>query len=273
MAGLYGVVGYPVKHSLSPAMFAAAFWEYRMEDSYEKFKVSPDELKDFMDEVKNKPISGLSVTIPHKETIIQHLNSVDKHSEAIGAVNTVVNKGGKLKGYNTDWLGAKRTIEDTIDVNGKNVVIIGAGGAAAAITYACLEMGAYVTILNRTIDKAEVLARRFEEIGNPVKVGKIDDILQFRANLLVHTTSVGMGADHKNSLVPVEFFKRGLVVLDIVYTPLENKLVRDAKRADCRVIPGYKMLLYQGEKQFELWFGKKPRTEKMEEAILEELKS
>lgn len=271
MAGLYGVMGYPVKHSLSPAMFAAAFWEYDMDDSYEKFEVSPDNLGDFIKDVRDRPINGLSVTIPHKEAIIRHLDYTDTHAKAMGAVNTVVNKGGKLRGYNTDWVGAKRAIEEVTDVKDKNVLIIGAGGAAAAITYACIQAGSMVTILNRSLEKAVELAERFAGLGAKIDVGKVQDILQYRTNLLVHTTSVGMGADHKSSLVPVEFFRRGLVVFDIVYTPLENKLVRDAKRAGCRTIPGYKMLLYQGEKQFDLWFGKKPRTEKMEEAILRDL--
>jgi shikimate dehydrogenase len=271
MSGLYGVVGYPVKHSLSPAMFEAAFWEYKMDDAYEKFEISPDDLGYFIKEMRDRPINGLSVTIPHKETIVSHLDSIDTHAKAIGAVNTVFNKDGKLRGYNTDWIGAKRAIDEVIDVKDKHVLILGAGGAAAAITYACIQAGAMVTILNRSVDKAEKLAERFSGLSGSIKAGDLRDILQYRANLLVHTTSVGMGDDYKNSLVPVEFFRRGLAVFDIVYTPFENKLVRDAKRTGCRLIPGYKMLLYQGEKQFEVWFGKRPRTDKMEEGILGEL--
>lgn len=271
MSGLYGVVGYPVKHSLSPAMFDAAFWEYNMDDQYELFEVAPDDLRSFLREVRDKPIAGLSVTIPHKETIMPMLDSIEAHAKTIGAVNTVVNKNGKLRGYNTDWVGAKRAIEEVTDIEGKDVLVLGAGGAAAAIVYACAQMGARVTILNRSIDRAEKLAERFGSDGAEVRAGVLEDIMHHRTHLLVHTTSIGMGADANRSLVPVEYFKRGLFVLDIVYTPLENKLVREAQRAECRIIPGYKMLLYQGERQFELWFGKKPRTDKMEEALLKEL--
>ncbi len=271
---LYGVIGFPVKHSLSPVMFSAAFWEYNMDATYEKFEVAPDDLGDFLKDVRKRPVMGLSVTIPHKTAIMAHLDSLDTHAELIGAVNTVVNRKGKLKGFNTDWIGALRAIEEVMSVKDKDVVILGAGGAAAAITYACVNAGARVTILNRNLNKAQELADRFGgdfENSYKMRVGLLSDILQYRANLLIHTTSIGMGADSDRSLVPTEFFKRGLVIFDVVYTPLENKLVRSAKRAGCRVIPGWKMLLYQGEKQFELWFKKKPRTSKMEEALLEEL--
>lgn len=287
-------------------MFATAFWEYNMDDEYKHFEIAPEQLGAFLTAVKKGGefgdlddagrIHGLSVTIPHKETIIPLLDSVESHAKEIGAVNTVVKdygagrKDGKilLKGYNTDWIGAKRAIEEVMDVEGKDVVVLGAGGAAHAIVYACLRMGARVTVLNRTLERAEELAKRFNdnvETGENggehafedadaaprVRAGLLTDLMDCRANLLVQTTSVGMGADAERTLVPVEFFKKGMVVFDIVYTPLENRLVREAKRHECRVIPGYKMLLYQGERQFELWFRKKPRTEKMESAVLEYL--
>lgn len=252
-------------------MFQAAFWEYNMDDRYEHFEVAPEDLKTFLNEVRERPISGLSVTIPHKETIMPMLDSIGTHAKNVGAVNTIVNKNGKLRGYNTDWIGAKRAIEEVINLEGKDVVILGAGGAAAAIVYACTQMGARVTILNRSIERAEKMAEKFGNDGVEVRAGVLEDLMHYRAHLLVHTTSIGMGSDSERSLVPVEYFKRGLFVFDIVYTPMENRLIREAKRADCRVIPGYKMLLYQGERQFELWFGKKPRTDKMEEAVLKEL--
>ena len=287
MGNLYGVVGHPVKHSLSPAMFEAAFWEYDMDDEYKQFEIAPTELGAFLDGVRGGDadlarIYGLSVTIPHKESLLEHIDALDAHAKTIGAVNTIVKDDGstrkdgrvRLKGANTDWIGAKRAIEEVMDVEGKDVVVLGAGGAAAAIVYACVQMKARVTILNRTLERAEAMAERFSGEDAPVvKAGLLSDLMSCRAHLLVHTTSVGMGADAERSLVPVEFFKRGMVVFDIVYTPLENRLVREAKRHECRIIPGYKMLLYQGERQFELWFRKKPRTGKMEEALLQRLKS
>lgn len=263
MTPLYGVVGYPVKHSLSPAMFGAAFYAYNMDANYEHFEVHPDELRYFLKEVREKPIMGLSVTIPHKEAIIPLLDGVDKHARAIGAVNTVANVNGKLKGYNTDFEGARRALEEASDLTGKKILIIGAGGAARAITYACAQAGADVTVLNRTIKKAQELA---EDFG--VKAGALSEISMHRPHILIHTTSVGMAPNLNESLVPPDFFMKGMVVMDIVYNPPETRLVKDAKKAGCRIVPGHKMLLYQGEKQFEIWFKKKPRTDKMEEALL-----
>lgn len=267
MAPLYGVLGYPVKHSLSPAMFGAAFYAYDMDARYEHFEVHPDDIRMFLKEAREKPIMGFSVTIPHKESIMPFLDGLDKHARAIGAVNTVANVNGKLKGYNTDWSGAQKALEDVTELEGKSVLILGAGGSARAITYACAQAGAEVTVLNRTLKKAQELADQFN-----VNAGALNEISNYRPHILIHTTSVGMTPNVKESLVPADFFMRGMVVLDIVYNPLETKLVKDAKRAECRIVPGYKMLLYQGEKQFEIWFNKKPRTDKMEEALLERFK-
>jgi len=177
-----------------------------------------------------------------------------------------VNKNGRLKGYNTDWTGAQRALEAVTSLEGKRVLVIGAGGAAASIVYACRKLGAAVTVLNRTEDKAKILADKFG-----CGYGLLDEILQHPADILVHTTSVGMAPNTGATLVPAEYFRRGMVVMDIVYVPLETKLVREARAAGCRIVPGYKMLLYQAEKQFELWFKKKPPVQKMEKALLQAL--
>lgn len=264
----FGVIGYPVRHSMSPQMFEAAFFEYNIDAEYRKYEVAPDDLKEFMAEMKSgaDALRGLSVTIPHKMEIAKYLDTVDKHAKAIGAVNTVFNKGGKLKGYNTDWLGAKKALEDVTELEGRDVVVLGAGGAAAAIVYACTQSGARVTILNRSVAKAQRLAEQFS-----CNAGPLDDLFSIRADILVHTTSIGMHPHEHESLVDPDYFKRGMVVFDIVYNPFETKLVREAKRAECRIVPGYKMLLYQGEAQFEIWFNKKPRIEAMEKALLDNL--
>ncbi|MBD3328022.1 shikimate dehydrogenase [Candidatus Peregrinibacteria bacterium] len=265
---LYGVVGYPIKHSMSPQMFEAAFYEYNMDDEYRLFQIAPEELENFIKkDVNDIPIKGLSVTIPHKEKIIPFLDSIDKHAAAIGAVNTVHNVNGKLKGYNTDWIGATRAMEFVgKDCEGKFVVILGAGGAAAAVAYGCVQSGARVAILNRTLERAQALA---DKLG--CQADTLSNIFKYPAHVLIQTTSVGMYPNINASLVDPDYFKKGMIVMDIVYNPIETKLVREAKRAECRIVPGYKMLLYQGEKQFEIWFGKKPRTEKMEEALLTSL--
>lgn len=267
MALQFGVIGHPVKHSLSPQMFEAAFWEYNIDAEYKQYDVSPEDLEDFIKEVRSKPMTGLSVTIPHKVNIRPLLDSVDTHAKAIGAVNTVFNKDGKLKGYNTDWIGAKKALEEVTDLQGKNVVVLGAGGAAAAIVYACKQAEANVIVLNRSVEKAKKLAERFD-----CNAGSLSDLFSHRAEVLIHTTSIGMAPNVHVSLVDKDYFKRGMVVFDIVYNPKRTQLVKDAVAADCRIVPGHKMLLYQGEKQFEIWFGKKPRTEAMEKALLDSLR-
>jgi len=299
MTAIYGVIGHPVGHSLSPDMFNTAFYEYNEDARYEAFDVAPEKLKDFIGtNVKTGgagndssgmvpageadepgvafcgPILGLSVTIPHKETIIPLLNEVDDVAMEIGAVNTVERKISgragaqkiRLKGHNTDWIGAQKALEEVTSLEGKRVLVIGAGGAAAAIVYACRKAGAAVTVLNRKEDKAKQLADKFN-----CGYGVIDEILRHPADVLVHTTSVGMSPNTGVSLVPPEYFKRGMVIMDIVYNPLETKLVKEARAAGCRIVPGYKMLLYQAEKQFELWFKKKAPILKMEKALLEGL--
>jgi shikimate dehydrogenase len=275
MTQIYGVIGHPIAHSLSPVMFNAAFFEYSMDARCEKFDVKPEELRKFMvPDVDKRHFSGLSVTIPHKETIIPLLDEIDETAREIGAVNTVKivsrgsagEKSARTKGFNTDWFGARKALEEVTSLDGKRVLVLGAGGAAAAIVYACRKAGATVTILNRTEEKAKHLADRFH-----CGYGVLSQILTHPAEVLVHTTSVGMTPNIGVSLVPREYFHKGMVVMDIVYNPLETRLVHEARMAGCRVVPGYKMLLYQAEKQFEIWFQKKPPTQKMEKALLEAL--
>jgi len=289
MTQFYGVIGHPAGHSLSPDMFNAAFFEYGMDAQYERFDVEPEKLGDFIAErvsspvpgeagsvpgVDGEPILGLSVTIPHKEKIIPLLNEVDDVAREIGAVNTVERvlrgsagkKVARTKGYNTDGVGAQRALEEACTLEGKRVLVIGAGGAAAAIVYACRQAGAAVTVLNRTEDKAKQLADKFH-----CGYGLLSEILNHPADVLVHTTSVGMTPNVGVSLVPPGYFRKGMVIMDIVYNPLETRLVKEARAAGCRIVPGYKMLLYQAEKQFEIWFKKKPPAQKMEKALLEGL--
>ncbi len=273
MSKIFGVLGHPLGHSLSPAMFEAAFWQYSMEAEYLKFDLAAEELSSFLQKARTQPIEGFSVTVPYKEDILAFLDDIDGKATAIGAVNTVVNKKGKLKGYNTDWFGAMRALEEVTALEGKRVLILGAGGAAASIVYGCLIAGAKVTILNRSLGKAQELVERFKKLDlvNGLKAATINEILQYPADILIHTTSIGMAPNTDASLVPPEYFKRGMVVFDIVYNPLETRLVKQAKAAGCKVVSGYKMLLYQAEKQFELWFKKKPPMQKMEEALLQAL--
>lgn len=298
MKSSFGVLGHPVAHSLSPVMFEAAFFEYGIEEKYEHFDIEEKALEKFLEALRqpNSEVRGLSVTIPYKEKIMEWVDVLDEKAQIIGAVNTLVpTKTKKIsgkrkvwKGFNTDWIGAAKALEEVTSLEGKRVVILGAGGAAAAIVYACVQAGARVTILNRNVKKAQELAERFNEFakdgtlnkkkkGNesdedlhfiPLNFGSLEEILNHPADILIHTTSIGMWPNVKNSLVPLEYFKRGMVVFDIVYNPLQTRLVKEATAAGCKIIPGYKMLLYQAEKQFELWFGKKAPVHVMEKALI-----
>jgi len=267
MSQRFGVIGHPIAHSLSPVVFRRAFLEFRIDAEIEKFDVPKEELLGFIKKVRDEKIRGVSVTIPLKDDILEFLDEVDPVAQEIGAVNTVVNEDGVLKGYNTDWIGARKSLEETASIKGKTVVVLGAGGAAAAVVYAMRKAGGTVIILNRTIEKAREMADHFH-----CGYENLNNLLKHPADILINTTSVGMTPNIDESLVPVEYFKSGMTVFDIVYTPMETKLLREAAAAGCQTIPGYKMLLFQAEHQFELWFDKKAPLKQMEESLLDALK-
>lgn len=262
----FGVIGHPIAHSLSPVIFRRAFLEFGIDADIEKYDVPPAELKNFILRVRDEKFRGFSVTIPLKDDVMKYLDEIDPVAAEIGAVNTVLNDDGVLKGFNTDWIGATKAVEEVTSFKGKTVVVLGAGGAAAALVYAARKAGGAVIILNRTIEKAHELADRFH-----CGYESLDNLLQYPADILINTTSVGMTPNTDATLVPVEYFTSGMTVFDVVYTPLETRLVREAKAAGCSIVPGYKMLLFQAEKQFDLWFGKKAPVEKMEESLLDVL--
>ncbi len=261
---IYGIIGWPVSHSLSPAMHNTAFSALGIKAVYGLLPVEPERLEAAIEGLRALGIRGVSVTVPHKERVMKYLDEVDEIAQEIGAVNTIINKEGLLRGTNTDWLGAQRALEEVTDLCGKEVVVVGAGGSARAIVYALAKSKAKVTIYNRTLSKAEALAEEFGAQARPI--GELD---QAKGDILVQTTSVGLGEDR--SLVPKEILSRFEVVMDIVYVPLETKLLRQAKEAGCKVINGLKMLVYQGAEQFRLWTGQEPPVNFMEEAALKAL--
>ncbi len=261
---IYGIIGWPVSHSLSPAMHNTAFSTLGIKAVYGLLPVEPKRLEAAIEGLRALGIKGVSVTVPHKERVMKYLDEVDEIAQEIGAVNTILNKEGLLRGTNTDWLGAKRALEEVIGLDGKEAVVVGAGGSARAIVYALVQSKAKVTIYNRTLSKAEALAEEFGAEARP-----LEELNQAKGNILVQTTSVGLGEDR--SLVPKEILPRFEVVMDLVYVPLETKLLRQAKEAGCKVIHGLKMLVYQGVEQFRLWTGQEPPVNLMEEAALKAL--
>jgi shikimate dehydrogenase len=208
-------------------------------------------------------IRGLSVTIPHKETVLAHIDSIDPVAEKIGAVNTLVfGEDKNIHGFNTDWIGANRALAEKIDLQGKRILLLGAGGSAKAIGFGLLEAGAQVILASRTESKVQALAKTMQ--CDWIHLAEIETA---KADGLVNATSVGMMPLDKASLVPAGSIGNFSVVMDIVYSPLETRLLREAKTAGCEVINGLSMLLYQGVAQFEAWTGQDAPVEVMRAAL------
>jgi len=255
------LIGDPVEHTMSPAMHNAAFKKLGLDYAYIPFRVKSAELGQAVAGLRALNVRGFNVTIPHKVSVIPFLDELDLSVKKIGAVNTVVNDGGRLKGYNTDGEGFLRALIDkNVKPEGKEVVILGAGGAARAISYNLAEQGAHLTILNRKqeLDWAENIARLIKKgLGQGVKVGELtpralSPALE-KAHILVNATSVGMSPDSDKTPVPAELLKRSLIVFDIVYNPIETRLLKEAKVAGAKVISGVDMLAWQGALAFEKW--------------------
>jgi shikimate dehydrogenase len=252
MTEVYGIVGNPVGHTLSPMMHNAAFAALGENRVYLAFQV--EDIADAVKGIRALNIRGVSVTIPHKESIITCLDTVDPVALKIGAVNTVnvVGQGGTrlLCGSNTDWVGANRALANHIDLRGRHVVLLGAGGSARALAFGLMEAGARVSLCSRTEARGRKLAADLGCPWHPLTA--IDRLV---GDVLVNATSVGMSPKIDDSLVARGHLGNFAVVMDIVYSPFETKLLREAREAGCKVVYGLEMLLYQGVAQFELWTG------------------
>lgn len=249
---IFGIIGYPVAHSRSPEIHNAWFKEKGTDAIYEIFEIAPERLSEFMKIFREK-VSGASITIPYKIVIMDYLDEIDPTAKRIGAVNTVINKNGKLIGYNTDIFGAMKALKDATGLRDKKVILLGAGGAAHAIAYGLMDEEASVTILDKDFEKAETLAKkthaRAEKIENLENIFKKEN-----PEIVINATPIGMHPNLEGqSLVPLELLKPGMIVFDIVYNPLKTKLLIDAESKGCKIVTGDKMLLYQAKKQSELF--------------------
>ena len=248
---IHGIMGDPVAHSLSPAMHNAAFAELGLNCVYVAFPVK--DVKSAMDGFRALGVKGVSVTIPHKQAVIFWLDEIDPVAVKIGAVNTLLVRNDRtIKGFNTDWLGANRALEEHLDLSGKTILLLGAGGSARAIGFGLIEAGARVMIASRTQKSGEQLAQSLDCDWHPLSA-----VATLSADGLVNATSVGMAPQDQDSLVPRPSLASYPVVMDIVYSPLKTRLLREAAEAGCITINGLAMLLYQGVAQFELWTGRK----------------
>ncbi|MFC2005964.1 shikimate dehydrogenase [Chloroflexota bacterium] len=273
---LCGIIGDPVEHSMSPVMHNAAFRKKRIDYLYLPFRVKGEELGKAIEGMRALNIKGLNVTIPHKVAVLQFLDELDPLAEEIGAVNTIVNNDGVLKGYNTDASGfLQALLEKGVKPEGKNVVILGAGGASRAISFILADRGSHLVILNRLLELdwakdlasriSQIFAREFEalELNKENLTGTLD-----KADILVNATSVGMSPDSNETPVNADLLRPGLIVFDIVYNPIKTRLLREAEVAGAETIGGLDMLIWQGALAFEKWTGQKAPVELMrEEAI------
>lgn len=257
------LIGYPVGHSLSPVMHNAAFQRLGLGYEYQPMAVEPGRLKEFIEgSLRSPSVRGANVTIPHKVEAVRLMDRLDETAEAIGAVNTVVNDHGTLTGYNTDGQGAVRALEEAYgDLRWRKVVLLGAGGAARAVSHSLVGLVGDLTILNRDEGRAAELKESLRRPGGAsVKSGGLGELASTigSADILINATSVGMKPGTEATPVDPKLLHPGLLVFDLVYNPPQTRLLADAKVAGAKTLSGVEMLVYQGAEAFRLWTGVEP---------------
>ena len=257
---IYGIMGLPVSHSLSPAMHNRAFEMLALNKVYVPFAVR--DVAAALQGMKALGVRGVSVTIPYKEEVVPYLDSIDPLAARIGAVNTLVFEGGQVHGLNTDWQGANRALAQAMVLPGSRILLLGAGGSARAIGFGLKEAGAQVLLASRTPERGRRLAAELD-----CQWHDLGQLHAIRADALVNATSVGMAPEVEESPAPGLDLAAFRVVMDIVYAPLVTRLLREAAGAGCQVIDGLEMLLFQGVTQFEIWTGRQAPLPEMRQEL------
>jgi shikimate dehydrogenase len=261
---LFALFGNPVGHSLSPLMHNAAYEAMNLSAQYIALAV-PDG-KTALHRMREMGIEGASVTIPLKTAIMAQLDEIDDNSRAIGAVNTLWVREGRILGGNTDWAGFTRSLKEHFDLRGKTLAILGSGGAARAAVFGIRREGGYPTVFSRNPETGIALAQDFHCPYRP-----LSDLEKVEAHCLVNTTPVGMSPNAAGIPVPPAILSRFAWVMDLVYNPLRTRLLREAEEAGCGVITGLPMLIHQGAEQVRVWTGKEPPVGLMHRVAEEEL--
>lgn len=261
---IFALFGNPVTHSLSPLMHRTAYEYMNVHADYVAFCV--ENLEKAVEGVRGLNIQGVSVTIPFKTDILPWLDELDDTALKIGAVNTVRNDNGRLTGFNTDAAGLMQDLAEIMTMEGKRIVILGAGGAARSAVYGGLREGAQVIICNRTSAKGERLADEFHCSFRP-----FSELSHIEADILVNTTSVGMSPATEQSPVKADILKRFACVVDIIYNPFKTRLLKDAEAAGCQTRNGIGMFVHQGAEQIRLWTGLTPPVDLMRQVVMERL--
>ncbi|MEM2905967.1 MAG: shikimate dehydrogenase [Candidatus Bathyarchaeia archaeon] len=270
---LYAVIGDPVEHSLSPAMHNAAFESLGLNAVYLAFRVEREILQAALSGVRALGILGLNVTMPLKTDIVKYLDELGSTARFVQAVNTVVNREGKLIGFDTDGVGALKALASAgVELHGLKVTLLGAGGAAKAIAYHLVRSCRSLAILNRSPEKALTLAELVRTQGQAQVVARaltrtgLEEELR-ESSLVINATSVGMKPQEMETPIPRELLRPDLTVFDLVYNPVETRLLIEARERGAATIDGLSMLVHQGAESFRIWTGREPPLETMMQAV------
>jgi shikimate dehydrogenase len=267
----YCIIGDPIEHSLSPMIHNAGFNHLKLRSTYIAYKVKYLELEASIFSLKKVGIAGFNVTIPHKTNVLKYIDVLDSIAKQAGAVNTVQNVQGLLYGYNTDVEGFLRPLANRkINLNGMNILLLGAGGAARAVVAGLSKetQDIKISIANRNINKAKELAKLGTQLGFKCDTLGLDDVKlnSNRADMIVNTLPLGM--DNENAIIDIPSISEGSIVYDIVYRPVLTNLLRNAKQAGAMLIYGYEMLLEQAAESFQIWTGMPAPKDVMRKALL-----
>lgn len=260
------VIGDPIGHSLSPQLHNAGYKELKIDSEYifVASNVKVEHVEDFIKGVRAMNIRGVSCTLPHKIEVMKYLNEIDEIAEKIGAVNTIVNEDGILKGYNTDWLGIVKPLEKLTNLKDKKIALLGAGGAARAVAYGVISTGGKLAVFNRTLDKAEELVADFG--GEAFSLDEIEQVKNM--DIIINATSIGMHPNEDETPLSKDLITDKHIVFDAVYTPLKTRLLQEAQEQGAQIIHGIEMLLEQGFAQFKLYTSHDASEDVMREVLL-----
>jgi len=264
---VFGVIGEHAENSLSKYMHNPGFKEHKTNAVYVPFKVNSDELEEFIKHHRRE-FSGGSVTTPHKQKIIKFLDEVDENVKQIGACNTISRMNERFIGSNTDFIGAVESLKEETQLQNKKILVIGAGGAARAIIFGLKKEEALLTVVNRNQEKAQQLADEFN-----IRSGTWNELnaLVQENDIIINATSIGMNPEPDNCLL--NELPKGKLVMDIIYSPTETKLIALARKSECKVITGERMLIHQALGQFELWTGQKANFNLFEKNLVRKLEA
>ena len=277
-----GIIGDPIGHSMSPVFQQAALDACGVDARYVAYQVAPDEVEEFVNGLRQHGVLGINVTVPHKSAVMPFLDEIDDWATEAGAVNTIVNSQGRLTGHNTDGYGFLRALREGggFEPQGRRTLILGAGGAARGVVLALAREGVGdLTIANRTPERAENLAQLARNRGIAAQAIPLSDRevseAAARAELIVNCTTIGMthGPGEDESPLPADAIPAPALVNDLVYNPLETRLLREAAQAGAQTLGGIEMLVYQGAASFEMWLDQPAPVRVMMEAAIRAMQS